>query len=396
MDTVNSFLNPLLQKLGHYLPNVVVAIILLVVGWLLIGAVKKGVAKLLNMAHLNERLTKETAQKVDAEGFIASIIYYGLLIFLFLLVLETLQVQGVMDPVLIMFQDLIGIIPNLIAGVIIGGIGYMLAKILGRLVSTVCIPLDALTQRSGLSETTKLSSLLGQIVFIVIFVPSLVAALDALKIKTISEPAKEMLLIFFQAIPHIIAAALILILAYFIGRIIISMLVGLLKNLGTDNLPKTFGLDAVINPSTSLSEVIGKIGFFFLMLFALTIAIGRLGLEEGSAILAGLTVFAANILLGLVIIVIGNYFSLIASRSVAASSGDDYRFLPGLVRAAVMILALFIGLHAMGFANQIVQLAFALLLGALAVAFALAFGLGGREAAGKHLEHLLSKLRKEK
>ena len=53
------------------------------------------------------------------------------------------------------------------------------------------------------------------------------------------------------------------------------------------------------------------------------------------------------------------------------------------------------GLRAMGIANEIVQLAFALSFGAVAVAVALSFGLGGREAAGKLMEHWLSRWRRD-
>jgi hypothetical protein len=65
-----------------------------------------------------------------------------------------------------------------------------------------------------------------------------------------------------------------------------------------------------------------------------------------------------------------------------------------MARYAILVLVFAIGLNAMGIADTIVHLAFGLSLGAVAVAVALSFGLGGREAAGKHAEYLLSKFRK--
>ena len=65
----------------------------------------------------------------------------------------------------------------------------------------------------------------------------------------------------------------------------------------------------------------------------------------------------------------------------------------GLARFTILGLVLAMGLRAMDLANEIVNAAFYLILGALAVAFALSFGLGGREAAGKQMEHWLSRLR---
>jgi hypothetical protein len=65
----------------------------------------------------------------------------------------------------------------------------------------------------------------------------------------------------------------------------------------------------------------------------------------------------------------------------------------GLGRIAILALIVAMGLRAMGIANDIVIIAFGLTLGAVAVAIALSFGLGGREAAGRQMEHWLSKLR---
>ena len=77
-------------------------------------------------------------------------------------------------------------------------------------------------------------------------------------------------------------------------------------------------------------------------------------------------------------------------------SGESAAALAGVLRAAILGLVLAMGLRAMGIADDIVNLAFGLVLGAVAVAFALSFGLGGREAAGKQMEHWLSNLRNNK
>lgn len=392
MNAIEKFFHPILEKFGGFIPNVVAAIIVLAVGWILIVGIRKGLEKILSLSGLNERLSKSTDHEIKLEQFITSLVYYVLLVFLFLLVLEILQVDGVLAPVLEMFSTLLTALPNIIAAGIIGLLGYVLAKIFSRVVETVASPLDIAMQKSGIAEKYKISALLGQVVFIVILVPTLVAALDKLQIAAISEPAKDMLNEFLTAVPSIIAAALIVLLAFFIGKLVVSMLTGLLRQIGTDELPKSVGLGGVLGDK-SLSDIIGKVAFVFIMLFALMVALGQLGFVAGEEVLMRLIVFAANILLGVVIIVIGNRLAAVAADAVGSSQGG-VPFLAMIVRAAVLVLALAIGLHAMGFANEVVILAFGFLFGAVAVAFALAFGLGGREAAGKHLDHMLSKLRK--
>jgi len=112
------------------------------------------------------------------------------------------------------------------------------------------------------------------------------------------------------------------------------------------------------------------------------------------AVLENLLVLAGQILLGLVILAVGNFFANLAHKLLSKSEGSS-AIVASVARYAILALVLAIGLHAMGIAEDIVLLAFGLSLGSIAVAVALSFGLGGREAAGKHMEYLLSKFRKD-
>ena len=76
--------------------------------------------------------------------------------------------------------------------------------------------------------------------------------------------------------------------------------------------------------------------------------------------------------------------------------GSNAVFFARLARYTILGLVLAMGLRAMGIADDIVNLAFGLTLGAVAVAVALSFGLGGREAAGRQMEHWLGRLRSER
>ena len=66
----------------------------------------------------------------------------------------------------------------------------------------------------------KLSRLAGTIVFILVLVPSLIAALDALQIDAVSRPATMMLGQMLDAVPHIIAAAVILLVTWYVARFV--------------------------------------------------------------------------------------------------------------------------------------------------------------------------------
>jgi hypothetical protein len=105
--------------------------------------------------------------------------------------------------------------------------------------------------------------------------------------------------------------------------------------------------------------------------------------------------FGGQVLLGLAIIVVGFWISNVAHSAMLRVSGEAGAPTAGLARVAILGIVIAMGLRAMGLADDIVNLAFGLTLGAVAVAVALSFGLGGREAAGRQMEHWLSRLRGE-
>jgi hypothetical protein len=129
------------------------------------------------------------------------------------------------------------------------------------------------------------------------------------------------------------------------------------------------------------------------MVFAIVEAANRLGFTQVAELVATFIQFGASVLLGAVIILIGLWLSNLAADAITGIGVQNARFFAGLARYGILGLVLAMGLRAMGIADDIVNLAFALTLGAVAVAVALAFGLGGREAAGRQMEHWLSRLR---
>jgi hypothetical protein len=131
--------------------------------------------------------------------------------------------------------------------------------------------------------------------------------------------------------------------------------------------------------------------FFFIMFTAVISALEKLNITEVSAVLSDLLELSGKVVLGIAILAVGNFLSSLAHKVL--SRGEQSKILATVARYAILALVLAIGLNAMGLADTIVHLAFGLSLGSIAVAFALSFGLGGREAAGKHMEYLLEKMR---
>lgn len=101
-------------------------------------------------------------------------------------------------------------------------------------------------------------------------------------------------------------------------------------------------------------------------------------------------------LLGAIFLTIGFWLASLAHQAILRASDGAAVGMAGITRYAILGLVLAMGLSAMGIADDIVNMAFALVFGAVAVVIALSFGLGGREAAGRQMEHWLSRLRKDK
>lgn len=390
--------------LANLVNTLVPAIILAVVAWLVATIVRVVVNKALRATHLDQKVSNTKPDSRPLSHTMGDVAYWLVLLLFLPAIVGTLQIEALTQPLSDMISSMLGMLPNLIAAAIIGVVGWIVAKIVRGVVSNLLAAtgVDNLTRNNA--EGIKLSRLGGTLVFILIIVPTLIAALDALQIEAISAPLVDMLDKFLQAVPNIIAAAAILILAWFIGRFVARLVTQLLTNLGFDVVPARIGLghafaapapaDATSpaaaigsslgadTPRRSLSILAGKVVLFFIMLFATVEAAGMLGFAGVSDLLEMFISFGADILLGLVIFAVGYWLADLAAMAIERVSADG-RGMARIARVAILGLVIAMGLGAMGVADNIVNLAFGLVLGAVAVAVALAFGLGGREAAGQ-------------
>jgi len=373
---LESFLQPLLGSLGSQLPNVLVTLLILFVGIFIAKIVRIGIKKLINNTGFGKKLSNNNEDAVSA---IAAFAYYLVLLNVLLIVLERMNITSVLDPLKHLASQFMGALPNIIGAGIIFYAGWIIATLASSFVSLAAKKIDKTLEEKGFNVDFKASSFLGAFVFGGILLPIVVAGFEFLNIKPISEPATQMITEFMQAVPNIVGAALILIVAYVLGRFIIFMLTGLLKGMNVDQIPEKIGLDSVFNEQRTLTSMIGSVIMFFIMLTATTAAISKLNIPLISDIFARLISFGGGILLGGIILVVGYVLANIAYKKLLATSDN----MANIARFAILGLVLAMGLRAMGLADNIVNMAFAFTFGAIAIAAAVAFGLGGRDAAKK-------------
>jgi hypothetical protein len=100
--------------------------------------------------------------------------------------------------------------------------------------------------------------------------------------------------------------------------------------------------------------------------------------------------------LGLIIFAIGIFLANLAYKAVMTSGKAQAKILALAAQIAILVFASAMALLQMGVANDIINLAFGLLMGAIAIAVALSFGLGGKEIAAREIEKWLQSLKSEK
>jgi hypothetical protein len=394
LDRISDPFAQLVAQIIGYAPRLIAGTVLILVAWVVATLIQALVNRALQASKIGAALSREAG--MEPMGKTVANVLFWLVILLFVpSILGAFDLRPLLEPVQGMLSKLLDMVPNLFGAAVIGFVGWLVAKVLRGLVTNLLAAAgaDKMGSQIGLAEAVKLSRLAGTIVFILVFVPTLIAALDALKVEAISRPATEMLERLLAAVPNLVAAALILVVTWFVAKFVADLLSRLLAGMGLDTLPAKLGMSEAFAGPLKPSGLVGFLALFFAMLFATVEAAHRLDFTQVRDLVSMFIKFGGEVLLGGAILVIGFWLASLAFNAISRASGKTG--LARLARLAILGLVIAMGLRAMGIADDIVNLAFGLTLGAVAVAFALAFGLGGRDAAGKQMEHWLSQLRKD-
>ncbi len=291
-----------------------------------------------------------------------------------------------------MMENIFSYLPQLIIGLVVFAVGIMLANVVkNALTSTLEVAqVDSLASRFGVTEEgakgTSIANSLGGLAKAIVIILFAIAAIGIWDIPGFSDEVSGMLGTVLKYIPNIFGAAIILAVAVFIGRFV--------SNLAKNTLP-ALGVDKSLNTVASLdgegarfvpSNIIATVAFVGIVLMGLTAAMKALGIPELTNVFNTLLEVGGRVVLGSVIIGAGLFIANFVSKIVTQTSGD----LAGrIIKYATIVIITFMGLETMQLGEEIVNTAFTYGLGAAAVAAgiggAIAFGMGGREWAGKKL-----------
>ena len=387
---------------------VIRALILLIVAFIVAGIARWLVRKLLNKTRLKE-VEEKTSDSNDASGaavktqmslfsFIANLAYFIVFMLFVPGIFSSLGVDAVSEPITSFLVTILNYLPNVIGAAIVIVVGILVASLVRILLVPVFekLRINKLLEKAGMEVTddAKLSQTLAFIVYVLILIPVIIIALDVLNIGVISEPAQAMLSIVISFIPNIVAALVLIWIGLIIGKFAGALVRQLIASSGIDK--KVRGMIGEEKfPNFVLSGAVGTVIQIIVDIFFVVQGLSVLNLTVFDEIGIAIIHYLPNVVIAALIFGIA---FLLANGAEKLLTKNGFKNYGKISHVLIMIVAVFMILNQLGIATVLVNTAFILVLGAIAVAFAIAFGIGGRDFAKKQLGELseaIDKFRKD-
>src|SRR5215210_3658656 len=201
------------------------------------------------------------------------------------------------------------------------------------------------------------------------------------------QPLQDALGAFLSYIPQLIGAVVILILGYIIAKVLQAIVGRVLQAVGFDRWMERGGIKQFFDRAETNQtphSILGKLVFWFVFIVAITMATDALGIPQVSAVLAQLIAYIPNIIAAILILILAALLANFLAGIVRGATGSD--LLASIAQYAIIVYAVFAAVTQLGIAVELTAPTFLIVLGAVALAGAIAFGIGGREVARDILE----------
>ena len=388
ISALTEFLGRIVGGLG----SIVVAALILVVAFVVASIVKSLVLKLIDKTKLRNVLAKiDTEDKPGgAREFIGKLVY--LLVFLLFVpgIFSALGLGSVMAPISNVLDTIWGYVPNLVAAAIVLMVGNLIAKLVRQLLVPVFDKLNVnkLQEKAGIEvkNADRLSNTLAYIVYVLILIPTVIMALNVLNITVISEPAVSMLNSVIGFIPNIVIGLVIIVIGCMIGKLVGQIVTKLIASAGLD--AKLQGLLDEKAQKFVLSKVTGGVVYAVIVIFFVVEGLNVLKLDVLTNVGTFIIAYMPNVLAAVLILAATMIVSSMVEKALRKNGMSTYAV---VAKVAIIVVGVFMILSQLGIATAIVNDAFILLVAAVAIAFAIAFGIGGKEFAAKTLKKLEEK-----
>ncbi len=211
--------------------------------------------------------------------------------------------------------------------------------------------------------------------------------------ELVADPVRQMLTRIMAYLPVLLGALLILIVGWIIAKVIRRAVDWLLKVVHFDAMADRTGISQILRKGdlkVTAREVISGLVYWLIMIMVLVMTVDALGLPKAADVLATLFAYVPKVIAALLVLVVALFLASFVSgivRTAAANANlPKPELISGISRWAIIIFAVTIAMEQLGIAPLLVGTAFNIILGGIVLALALAFGLGGKDAAARYLE----------
>ena len=216
------------------------------------------------------------------------------------------------------------------------------------------------------------------------------------------EPARVVLAQIGQFLVSILLFLVVLLIGWLIAKLIKTLVIKGLRVVKLDDFSDRIELDGLLAKGGigySLSELIGVICYWLAMLVTFMVAINAVGLTIAADLLNKVVLYIPNIIVALFILIVGMFGATLVRNIIQATAnnaGLDYaKVLAKTGAVAIMVFAIAIALEQLNIGAKIIELTISIILGALGLGLALAFGLGCKDMVGKSVSEFVDKLKKK-
>lgn len=217
------------------------------------------------------------------------------------------------------------------------------------------------------------------------------------------EPTKTLILQISQFLGNLLLVILILIIGWLVAKSIKSLVVRLLKTVKLDDLSERIELGSLLAKggiTYKLSELIGVMCYWLMLLVTAVVAVNAIGLTIAAELLNRVVLYIPNVIAAIFILISGMFIATLLRNIIqtAANNAGLYqaKFLAKLVEAAVVVFAVIITLEQLNIGARIIELTISIILASFGLALAIAFGLGCKDLAGKFMAEQLDKMKFKK
>jgi hypothetical protein len=387
MEQMSEMLQSISSGLGPYAPRIVAAVLILVVAWLAAVTLRAVVRRAGAAARLDERL-----RSPGIASRFANVAYWLVWLLALPALLGALQLDGLLAPVNAMMTRLLAFVPNLLGAAIVLAIGLLVAGIVRQVVTALLAAAgsERLAARLGMASALGdggLAGLAGLVVFALILLPVAAAALQPLGLDAVTRPVGNLLETVMALIPKLAAAAIILVVAAVIGRVVANLVCAILAGIGFDAVPARLGLGAMPRGGRSASELAGALALAAIVFLGIVQGCEILGFAVLTEAVATLGAALVKVAVGVALLGVGLWLSALAAGAIRSSSVANAPALARVARVAILFFTAALALRQMGLPAEIVTIAFASVMGAIAIGLGVAVGVGGRHVAARLLEN---------